>query len=61
MFDELQEAKYFREITYFKSPIMSVCQNDTTSYFSVSLKFGACYITGQWWEFKMKTILYIFI
>ena len=46
MFDELQEAKYFREITYFKSPIMSVCQNDTTSYFSVSLKFGACYITG---------------
>ena len=23
-------------------------------YFSVSLKFGACYITGQWGEFRVK-------
>ena len=34
---------------------------DTTSYFFVSLKFGACYITRQWEEFKIKTQLYIFI
>ena len=31
-----------------------VWQNNTTSSFSVSLKFGACYITGQWGEFKIK-------
>ena len=32
-------------------------------YFSVSLKFGACYITGQWTEFRTKTAtlcLYLF-
>ena len=35
-----------------------VWQNDTTSYFSVSLKFGACYIMGQWGEFKILLYCY---
>ena len=31
-----------------------VSQNDTASYWPTSLKFGACYITCQWGEFKIK-------
>ena len=33
---------------------MFILQNDTTSYFSVSLKFGACYMASQWGGFKKK-------
>ena len=40
---------------------MFIWQNDTTSYFSISLKFRACYITGQSGDFQIKTLLYIFI
>ena len=29
-----------------------------TYIFSTSLKFGACYITGQWDEFKVKNRAY---
>ena len=28
-------------------------------YFSVSLKFGACYITGQWCEFRIKNAFFV--
>ena len=33
--------------TLYYLRVCSSDKNDTTSYFSVSLKFGACYITGQ--------------
>ena len=36
-----------------------VWQNNATSYFSVSLKFGACYMTGQWgFQNKNSTLYY---
>ena len=37
--------------------------NDKITYlkFSVSVKYGAFYISGQWGEFKTKTLLYVFI
>ena len=38
-----------------------VWQNNTTSYFSVPLKFGAFYITGQPRGFRIKTLIYVFI
>ena len=34
--------------------IESVCFADNELYFSVSLQFGACYITGRWDKFKVK-------
>ena len=36
-------------------------QNNTTSCFSVPLKFGALYITGQWGRFRIKRLIYVFI
>ena len=49
-------------------PLESVCLtplhqtiNETMPFFSVSLKFEACYIMGQWSEFITKTPLYVFI
>ena len=30
-------------------------------YFSVSVKFGASYITGQWGDFRLKNLIYVFI
>ena len=32
-----------------------------TYFFSVSLKFAACYITGEWGEFRMKNVICIYI
>ena len=32
-----------------------------TYILSISLKFGICYITGQWDEFRMKNATYIYI
>ena len=40
---------------------MFVWENDTTSYFSACLNFGACYIMGKWGEFKLTTLIYVFI
>ena len=39
------------------------CLSDIPSlyFFSVSLKFGACYITGQWGEFKIKKRMLLYI
>ena len=36
-------------------------QNELFQYFSVSLKFGACYITGQWGEFRIKNAFWHFV
>ena len=36
-------------------------QNNSTSYFCVSLKWGAFYITVQWGGFRIKTLVYVFI
>ena len=36
------------------SQIMTWKRFLTDIYFSTSLKFGACYITGQWGKFKIK-------
>ena len=30
-------------------------------FFSVSLKFAVCYITGEWGEFRMKNVICIYI
>ena len=57
------ESRVQRRESSVQGPVfrhMFVSQNDTTSYFSVSLKFGACYM-GQWGEFKLNTLLYVFI
>ena len=38
-----------------------VWQNYTTSHFSISIKFETIYITGEWGEFKLNTLCYVFI
>ena len=46
---------HFYSCTHVTYKSMFVWQNGATSHFSVSLKSGACYITDQWGNFKIKT------
>ena len=51
---------WLRSVRSFTLSVL-VWQNNTTSYFSVSLKFGAFYITGQCGGFRIKSLIYVFI
>ena len=52
---------WLRSVRSFTFSFFFIWQNNTTSYFSVSLKFEACYITSQRGKFKIKTLIYVFI